>query len=173
MDQKRINSLVEFVNAFADTDIESFVDQLLLFSIDERCDTDGNYPFPKTDLWWVNELLGCFLEAEDSCGRDINLARVFWYSINDYLDSCFRENPEMSGLLEQYRNNDVWAEPQITAELQNDGDDGFNFEACWQKELKEACLAYEHMKMRGMDAEEVYAFLRQYHLASEISDAAS
>lgn len=110
--EKRINTLVELLNVFANVSTEQLMHWLILYTADVKGDSLNRYPFPKTDVLWAESLMDSYLQAEQTSGGDLNVFKVFLYGVNNYIASCARENPEEAYLVEAYRDKDAFAEPQ-------------------------------------------------------------
>lgn len=110
MDDKRINTLAEFVNIFADLDTEQFMNKLVLYVADIESDTSKEYPFPVTDVNWARSLMDGYLQAQETCDGDISPLKMLQYEMNNYLVSCKKENPEMYFLVEKFYDNDACAD---------------------------------------------------------------
>lgn len=107
---KRINTLAELLNVFSNVSVEQLLDLLCAYAADvEKCGAE-RYPFPKTDKAWAQSLMDSYLQALDTCDGDIDLCKAFRYEVNDYLDSCLKENHEMYYLVEAYRDKDAYSE---------------------------------------------------------------
>lgn len=105
---KKINTLAELMNVFSGVETERLLEALCGYAADAEEHGLERYPFPKTDREWIHSLQDSYLQAEETCGGDINLFTVFRYGINDYLASCARENREMYHLVEAYEDTDAY-----------------------------------------------------------------
>lgn len=108
---KRIKTLVELLNVFANVSTEQLMDLLVLYVANVKEDGLNLYPFPKTDISWAESLMDSYLQAEQVGGGDLDVFKVFRYGINNYIASCVKENPEEACLVEPYRDNDAFEEP--------------------------------------------------------------
>ena len=108
---KKIKTLVELLNVFANVSTEQLMEQLVLYVADVKENGLNRYPFPQTDVSWAESLMDSYLQAEQTVGGDLDVFKVFQYGINDYIASCVKENPEEACLVEPYRDNDAFEEP--------------------------------------------------------------
>ncbi len=102
MDNKKVNTLAEFVNVFAHSDAEQFMDKLVLYAAELEDASSEEYPFLQTDKSWVQRLMDGFLQSEDVDEGEASPLKQFQSGINEYLASCRKENPEMYFLVEKF-----------------------------------------------------------------------
>lgn len=138
---KKISSILDFVFSFANVNNVENAHLLSQFINQE------DLLFPKTDKIWGQVFLN-ILSQDDS----VNLLTAFKYEINDYLQSCKKENPQAYNARQMhvFWDEDVFAEDS-QPEPQSEPSDPWGYtdeDAAWLPDvplarLEEAIEEYE------------------------------
>lgn len=127
---KKISSILDFVFSFTNLNSEENAHLLSQFINQE------DLLFPKTDKIWGQILLN-IIQQDDS----VDLLKAFRYEVNDYLEACKKENPEIYNVRQMHI---FWDDDVFVEKPKSEPEDSWGYtdeDADWIPELPAEKLA--------------------------------